>query len=215
MDGIPPETAPGKHLPAASTRVWGMAGSPRRHGNTEALLDRFLAGAESAGAHAEKTLLARLKIADCVACERCFESGLCSIHDDFDEVYERFLAADVVVLAAPLYFWNLPAQAKALVDRSEGQWARKHVLMAPSPSTPGGHRRRRGVFISTAGQPGADFHGAMQTVGGFFDVWETDLWGKLLYSEVDAKGSIQAHPTALRDAYELGKRAVTEAWSEA
>lgn len=43
----------------------------------------------------------------------------------------------------------------------------------------------------------------------------TDLWGKLLYSDVDAKGSIQAHPTGLQEAHEMGRRAVSEAWSEA
>ena len=127
---------------------------------------------------------------------------------------DKLLAADVIILAAPLYFWNLPAQAKALVDRSEGHWARKYVLMAPLAATPAGHRRRRGVFISTAGRPWADFGGAMRTVEELFDVWEAEPWGKLLYGDVDAKGAIEDHPTGLREAFQLGKRAASETWSD-
>jgi multimeric flavodoxin WrbA len=185
----------------------GIAGSPRRRGNTETLLDRFLEGSQSAGAHVDKLVVARLKIAGCVACERCFETGLCVLDDDFQDVADRLLAADVIVLAAPLYFWNLPAQVKALVDRSESQWGRKYVLSGALSPTPAGRLRRRGVFISTAGRPVADFDGTRQTVKEFFDVWETDYWYELLYSDVDAKGAIHDHRTGLQEAYELGLKA--------
>jgi multimeric flavodoxin WrbA len=192
----------------------GIAGSPRRRGNTEALLDRFLAGAESAGARVEKLVAARLKIAGCYACESCFETGACAIHDDFQSVAKGLLAADVIALAAPLYFWNLPAQVKTVIDRSESQWGRKYVLDACLPPTPAGHHRRRGVFISTAGRPNADFSGTQKTVEEFFYVWEAEPWGELLLADVDAKGAIQDHPSGLQEAYELGSRAVREAWRD-
>ena len=92
-------------------KTLGIAGSPRRGGNTEMLLDRFLAGAEGAGAAVEKVVAARLKIAGCVACDGCWEDGHCVVQDDFQAVYEKLVAADVIVLAAPLYFWSLPAGA--------------------------------------------------------------------------------------------------------
>jgi multimeric flavodoxin WrbA len=154
-------------------------------------------------------VLARLKLAGCVACERCFEDGLCAIEDDFQGVAEKLVAADVIVLAAPLYFWNVPAQAKLLIDRSECQWARRFVLEAPLAGMPAGSRQRRGVFISTAGQPQADFSGAILTVEEFFDVWEASYWGDLLCSDVDPKGAIEAHPAALREAFDLGQKSVT------
>lgn len=190
----------------------GIAGSPRRHGNTGTLLDRFLAGAESAGAATEKVVAARLDIAGCVACDGCRRDGRCVVQDDFQAVYESLVAADVIALAAPLFFWNLPAQVKALVDRAQCQWARRVVLRQPLPATPAGHIRRRGVFICVGGDRRAQFDGVRLTVRDFFRVNEADYWGELLYSGVDAAGEIEHHPTALQDAFDLGHRAVAEPW---
>jgi multimeric flavodoxin WrbA len=191
-------------------RVLGIAGSPRRKGNTETLLERFLAGAESAGAQVEKIVVARLKIAGCIACDGCWDDGHCVVQDDFQAVYDKLIAADVIALAAPLNFWSLPAQAKALVDRAQCQWARKFVLKAPLAATPAGHARRRGVFLCVGGSPRPYFDGVIRTVKAFFAVHEADYWGALLYEHVDAKGEILQHPTALQEAFDLGGRAVQE-----
>jgi multimeric flavodoxin WrbA len=193
-------------------RVLGIAGSPRRNGNTEALLDRFLSGAEGAGAAVEKIVVARLKIAGCVACDGCWDDGQCVVRDDFQSVYDKLIVADVIALAAPLFFWNLPSQVKALIDRSQCQWARKFVLKAPLAATPAGHARRRGVFICVGGAPQPDFSGAVPTVKGFFAVHEAEYWGELLCGNVDTRGEISRHPTALQEAFALGVRAVEEAW---
>jgi NAD(P)H-dependent FMN reductase len=195
--------------PVPPVRVLGIAGSPRRRGNTETLLDQFIAGAQSAGARTEKVIVARLDIGLCVGCNKCFTTGRCALIDDFQELYDKLIAADVIVLAAPLYFWNVPAQTKALIDRSECQWARKFVLKTPLAATPAGNMRRRGIFISAAGQPDANFEGSKQTIKTFFDVWEADYWGELLYGAVDAKGDIDNHPTSLREAFSLGQTAVS------
>jgi putative NADPH-quinone reductase len=193
-------------------RVLGIAGSPRRRGNTETLLDRFLAGAESTGADVEKIVAARFKIAGCSACDGCWDDGRCVVQDDFQAVDDKLVAADVIALAAPLFFWNLPTQVKALVDRSQCQWARKFKVKAPLAATPAGHARRRGVFICVGGDSQPDLSGAIRTVEGFFGVYEADYWADLLYGSVDAKGEIQKHPTALQEALALGVRAVEEPW---
>ena len=82
---LPREAEPpaGMDNPASPVRVIGLAGSPRRNGNTEALLDRFLAGAADCGAQVEKVVLARLKVKGCVACDECHETGACAIRDAF------------------------------------------------------------------------------------------------------------------------------------
>jgi multimeric flavodoxin WrbA len=198
-----------KPCPTTPITLLGIAGSPRRGGNTETLLDHFIAGAESGGARTEKVVVARQDIGVCIGCNNCFTTGRCALRDDFQNLYDKLIAADVIVLAAPLYFWNLPAHTKALIDRSECQWARKFVLKIPLAATPAGNTRRRGIFISTAGQPRADFDGTKRTIETFFDVWEADYWGELLHSAVDAKGDINTHPTGLREAFRLGQAAVS------
>ncbi len=157
-------------------------------------------------------MAARLQIAGCIACDGCWRDGHCVVQDDFRAVYASLVIADVIALAAPLFFWNLPAQVKALVDRTQCQWARRVVLKRPLAPTPAGHIRRRGVFICVGGDSRAHFDGVCLTVRDFFRVNEADYWGELLYTGVDAAGEIERHPTALQEAFDLGRRAVEEPW---
>lgn len=189
-------------------KVLGIAGSPRRSGNTETLLDRFLAGAQSGGAEVEKIIAAHLQVHGCRACDGCWGDGQCVIKDDLQEVEAKLVAADVIVLAAPLFFWGLPAQVKALIDRGQAQWARKFILKAPLPPSASGHARRRGVFIGVGGEAEPDFAGAIKAVRGFFGVHEADYWGELLHGDMDDRDTARHHPTALQEAFEVGKRVV-------
>jgi multimeric flavodoxin WrbA len=191
-------------------KVVGIAGSPRRRGNTELLLDQFLAGADSVGAETSKVVLARHKVAGCIACDGCWGDGTCVVLDDFQTVDEQLISADVIALAAPLFFWGLPAQAKALVDRTQSHWARKHKVKAPLQPSAAGRDRRRGVFISVGGEPKGYFACAIRTMKGFFGLYEADYWAELLFENVDAKGEIANHPTALQDGFQLGADAA--AW---
>jgi multimeric flavodoxin WrbA len=195
-------------------RVIGIAGSPRRGGNTETLLDRFLAGARSAGADVNKIVAPDLDVGPCTACEGCWVDGHCIISDDYQTVCEELIAADVIVLASPLFFWNVPSQVKTVIDRSQCMWSRKIVVKEPlSPST-SGHARRRGVFICVGGGRVRYFEGVVRTIKSFFGVFDVDYWGELLYHGVDDKDEIEGQPLALQEAYELGIRAVIEAWDE-
>jgi multimeric flavodoxin WrbA len=195
-------------------RVIGIAGSPRRGGNTETLLDRFLAGARSAGADVNKIVAPDLDVGPCTACEGCWVDGHCITSDDYQTACEEFIAADVIVLASPLYFWNVPSQVKTVIDRSQCMWSRKIVVKEPLPPSTSGHARRRGVFICIGGARVRYFEGVVRTIKSFFRVFDVDYWGELLYHGVDAKDEIEEQPLALQEAYDLGIRAVSEAWDE-
>ncbi len=191
-------------------QIVAMAGSPRRGGNSDTLLERFVDGARSSGAETIQIVLARLDVAGCVACNGCWGDGQCIVQDNFQGVNEQLVAADVIALAAPLFFWNLPAQAKALIDRAQSQWARKYKVKASLPPTAAGRTRRRGVYIGVGGEQPADFSGTVKTVRGLFSLYEADYWADLLVSGVDARGEIERHPAALQQAFDLGVRAA--AW---
>jgi putative NADPH-quinone reductase len=193
-------------------RVLGLAGSPRRHGNTELLLDSFLAAADQAGAQVEKVVVSQLDIAGCISCGGCWREGVCVVRDEFQQVNETLVASDVIALAAPLFFWNVPAQVKALIDRGQSQWARKFAVRKPLPPTLAGHKRRRGVFLCVGADARRYFEGVVWTVRSFFQVYEADYWGELLYNHIESKGEIERHPTALQEAYDLGHRTVTDRW---
>ncbi len=183
-------------------RLLGIAGSPRRHGNSEILLDLALGAAEGAGASVEKLVLAQLSVVPCRACDVCV-SGRCIQRDDMDRLYPLLGTVDVLLLATPVHFYGLPALAKALVDRGQLFWHRKYGSDPPGPShvSP-----RRGALIAVGATHGKQlFVGTRMTVKNWFDTMDVDYAGELLIRGVDARGAIRDNAEALRDAAALGK----------
>jgi putative NADPH-quinone reductase len=195
-------------------RVLGLAGSPRRRGNTETLLDQCLSGAEQAGAQTDKVVVPSLNIAGCVACGGCSSDGVCVVQDDFQAIDQRLVESDVIAVAAPLFFWNVPAELKALIDRGQSQWSRKFLAKKPLPPTLAGRSRRRGVLLCLGADPRKYFEGAIWTVRSFFRVHEAAYWGELCYSAVEARGAIREHLDVMDRAADLGRRAVNEDWTQ-
>ncbi|MFH1228239.1 MAG: flavodoxin family protein [Planctomycetota bacterium] len=182
--------------------ILALYGSPRKNGNTDILMEEFLRGALSAapGAHIEKLCMRDLNIKPCTECNACLKTGDCIFNDDMEGIYSRLLSADIVVLAAPVFFCNLPSQAKTLVDRTQALWARKHILMWDMG------RKRAGFFISVGGTKGKLlFDGIKQTVKYFFDTINVEYKGERFYRSIDNKGDIKKHPTALQEVFESGK----------
>jgi len=186
-------------------RVLGIMGSPRRESNTEILLDKALEGAKEAGAEVEKVLISKLRISPCLEIYACFKDGNCSIKDDMQTLYDKLLEADHIVFASPIFFYGITSQAKAVIDRCQALWARRHVLGMGKED----RRVRRGVFISVGATRGAKlFDGAVLTVKYFFDAIGVKYSGDLLVRGIDDKGQIIEHPTALQDAFRLGQELV-------
>lgn len=94
-----------------------ISASPRKCGNSDLLCDQFMQGAEEAGHKVEKVFLRDKKIGYCVACYGCRETERCVQKDDMNELLEKLLAADTIVLATPVYFYSMDAQLKTFIDR--------------------------------------------------------------------------------------------------
>jgi multimeric flavodoxin WrbA len=98
-------------------QVVGFACSPRLGGNTESLLDLALAEIAGEGTAVVKHRIAKLDIRPCVAHPGCRERDDCLLTDDFAAVAESAMEADAVIFAVPVYYWGVPAQFKAFIDR--------------------------------------------------------------------------------------------------
>ncbi len=95
-----------------------LAGSVRKGGNTDILVQSFAEGAK------EKNTVEIISVADvqvhpCTGCDSCFrtEGNRCIQEDDMSAIYEKLKAADVLVIASPVYFYGVSAQLKAVIDR--------------------------------------------------------------------------------------------------
>ena len=183
-------------------KVLGIMGSPRKEGNTDILLDEALKGAESAGAEVEKISVRTLDIKPCTEDYGCAITGTCTIRDDMDDIYEKLLESDIIIVASPMFFYSMPSQLKALIDRSQALWSRKYLLKQTLSD-----KKRVGAFIGVGATKGKNlFEGAILTMKYFYDAIDIEYADNLLIRRVDQKGEIKEHPDALRDAYELGKK---------
>jgi len=101
-----------------SKRVLILSSSPRKDGNSNALCDRFMQGAIEANHQVEKVVLAEKKINYCTGCYGCGGNGECVQKDDMSQILDSMAAADVIVLATPVYFYTMCAQMKTVIDRT-------------------------------------------------------------------------------------------------
>lgn len=102
-----------------SKKVLVLSSSPRKGGNSDLLCDQFVKGSQEAGNLAEKIFLKDKKINYCTGCSTCLNEGKgCPQKDDMAEILEKMIAADVIVMATPVYFYTMCAQMKTLIDRT-------------------------------------------------------------------------------------------------
>ena len=188
--------------------VLGISGSPRRHGNTEQLLDAFMEGTVSAGAKTEKTVLKGLTYAPCRGCNACHKNGACVLDDDAPPLFNRILGADVIALASPIYSMGITAELKGLIDRSQYIWAQKFILKTRFFTT--AHIiRHKGIFISTAGSSWDNvFDSAFPMITAFFNTMGIEYYDNIIANNLDEYHGIMGHPTALDDARAKGYEVV-------
>ncbi|MBI4791363.1 MAG: flavodoxin family protein [Deltaproteobacteria bacterium] len=184
-----------------------LNGSPRRGGNTEVLLDALAEGVRSAGGEVEMIRLAELRIAPCINCGGCDQTGICIIQDDAGGVYEKVDQSRRIVLASPIYFYGITAQAKAFVDRAQSSWSRKRIQQRKGEWRDDPHRL--GFFVSVAATKGEKvFDGAELTAKYFFDAIGAAYGGALLFRGIEKRGDMEKDAAKLRQAVEFGRRII-------
>ena len=100
------------------SKIVVITGSPRKNGNSFAMTEAFIKAAEANGNIITRFDAAMMNIGGCHACETCYKTGkACSFDDDFNDIAPAILEADAVVFTTPVYWYSIPAQIKAVIDR--------------------------------------------------------------------------------------------------
>ena len=174
-------------------KVLILSGSPRKGGNSDILCDQFAKGALDAGNEVEKIFVAEKKISMCTGCYFCKNhGGRCAFNDDMEDVLQKIIDCDVLVLSSPVYFYSISAQLKAVIDRTVARWteiANKDLY-----------------YIATAAEEEKDtlnttlacFHGFARCIDGYEE--KGTLYGKGVYE----KGAVLNRPELMLIAYEMG-----------
>jgi multimeric flavodoxin WrbA len=176
-----------------SQRVLILSASPRRNGNSDILSALFMTGAIAEGNQVEKIFLRDKKINYCLGCLACQSNGgSCVQKDDMNEIIDKMIEADVIVMATPVYFYCMSAQLKTLIDRTCSRYTsisnKKFYLIATADDN-----SKNAMDETIAG-----FRGFMRCLDNAKES------GIIYGTGVCEVGDIKGH-SALEQAYEMGK----------
>jgi multimeric flavodoxin WrbA len=188
-------------------KVLGIYGSPRKGGNSDLLLDEALRGAADQGAEVSSIRCCDLDISGCLECGGCDNTGECIVQDDMQSVYPKILEADIMILASPMFFYGITAQAKALIDRCQAMWCRR--MLNKKPEEMRIYSSGKGYLIAVGATKGGNlFEGANLTAKYFYDALDMSYEGGVFIKQVEKKAQIKEKPEALKEAYDLGASVV-------
>lgn len=173
-----------------------LNGSPRKKGNTSALAAEFTRGAKEAGHTVTEFFLDSMDIHGCKGCFGGHSSRECPCvqKDDMMQIYPAVKVCDVIVLATPLYYWNMSGQIRTAVDRL-------FALEEGDGNLLRGHGRASALLMAAEG------HGFEDVLAYYGHLMEHLRWknlGHVLAGGNGNVGDIEGKPE-LEQAYELGK----------
>jgi multimeric flavodoxin WrbA len=187
-------------------KIIAFNGSPRSDGNTELLLKAAIRGIEDAGLSVHTFNLNAMNIRPCQDCGGCNETGKCIVNDDMDRIYEAIRSADRIILSSPIFFFSISAQSKIMIDRCQSFWCEKYLLNKPVLS---GLDARKGLLILVGGmKKEIGVQCAEACAKAFFRTISVTEHNTIYFLGVDRKGEILHHPTALKEAYEAGRKLI-------
>ena len=173
-----------------SKKVLIISASPRKNGNSDILCDEFLRGAREAGHQVEKIRLAERRINYCTGCCSCISGGgECVQNDDMNEILKKILAANVLVLASPVYFRSFNGQMKTFMDRV-------------CPIYPLMHGQEV-YFIASAAGGSLPVESTFKTFRVFTGCLDVEEKGTVAVTGVWGEGGVKGK-RACKEAYELG-----------
>jgi len=201
-----PDRTHREHSPSPS-RVLGVAGSPRRGGNSDHLLDAILGGAASIVTETETVHLRDYRFGSCTGCEQCRRDGACTgLRDGMTLLYPSILASLGLVLVSPTHNYNVTALMKSFIDRCYCFYDFEDTRPRSWSSRLAG-QGRKAVIAAIAEQPGRENMGvALEAMRlplaalGFEVIDEIAVFG--LFD----RGLVRHHPDLLERAREAGRK---------
>ena len=114
-----------------------ITSSPRRNGSSRLLADRFADGAREAGHEVYLFDGSIENVAPCKACGACDETHKCVQFDPFSILASKLEKADLIVFVTPIYYFNVTAQLKCIIDRmhsfdKDSLWGKRMALITTS-----------------------------------------------------------------------------------
>ncbi|MFX0014010.1 MAG: flavodoxin family protein [Candidatus Hermodarchaeota archaeon] len=98
-------------------KILAINGSPHKNGNTVKLINEIFRGARQQSHHCEIVHLIDLHLDYCNWCRECYDTGVCSIDDGFQEHLEQVFKSDLLIVATPSINRSVTGYMKNWLDR--------------------------------------------------------------------------------------------------
>ncbi len=180
-------------------RVIGFVGSPRKDGNSDALVRQVLAGAAAAGAETTIFYLNDMNIRGCQACMSCKgKGGRCRQADGMQELYDEITAADGIVIGSPVYMGYVSGQTKIFLDRL-------YAFYNPDLSSKLPKGKKAALVVSQGYSDGNAYSRAFEAVEHTLKSLGMEVPDRLVAAGIP---DATKHEELMKKAYEIGKQLV-------
>ena len=162
-----------------------ITGSPRKNGNTDLLAAAFVEEARLLGHEVVQFDAGRMKLQGCHACNACFKTGKpCAFDDDFNQIAQAVLEADAVVFAMPTYWFSVPSNIKAVLDR--------FYCFLPGGKMEEASGKKAGLIVCCGDADQSIMDAVTMTFEKSFALMSWELAGEVLVDGVMEKGDVAA-----------------------
>jgi multimeric flavodoxin WrbA len=184
-------------------RIIVLLGSPRKKGNSAKLAGYVVKGAKAKGAKVETFYLNGMNIRPCQACMKCRreKSKGCAIKDDMQALYPKLEEADAIVIASPIYWFNISAQTKTFIDRCYCVAVEGRNIF----------RGKRFAFLLAYADVDPFASGAVNALRSFQDMCnyiQAEIAG-MVYGSAEGPGEIAKNKALMEEAFQLGSELAT------
>lgn len=182
-------------------KVLGIMGSPRKNGNTNALLNQALEGAKSLGANTSIVYVNELNIRGCQGCNTCKEVQHCILDDDMKQIYKKLDESDVIIFASPNYLGQITAQMKLVYDRMYAYSTKEGTMLLS--------KNKKVGLIMTQRQPDASIYSYyIKTFMYYLNIYFAGGSKSLIAAGVENIGEAAQNTEYMQDAFDLGKELI-------
>ena len=194
-------------LELGKDKILGIGGSPRRGGNSDALLKHILKGAEKEGVPTEMVQLRNYDFKPCIGCEKCRKDRICTgLNDGMTLLYPKYIEARGLVLVSPIHWYYVSAIMKSFIDRlyCMFQWP---VARGKEWVCSTGHHKRKmvGAVVYEQHTPEGMGH-TWDTLGLCMRDLETEIVDKLAVGSTFTVGEVKNNTKALEKAEAMGAK---------
>ncbi len=174
-------------------KITVISGSAHKQGTSALLVDRFIEGATEAGHEVFRFDAAFKEVHGCIGCDVCNTKGEgCIFKDDMQELNPHLIEADAIVFVSPIYYYNINAQLKIVIDRF---YANNAILQ-------GG--KKAALMVTMADDTQESAEGAQTFFKHFCNYMEWECVGTITAAACWSRKDIE-QTTYPQQAYQLGK----------